>query len=81
MVCVCVTHKLKCLGVTLTHQNSMHRKIKSRSIQGMPEWVWSKPSPLLSKNTDSKIHWIIILPIVLYVCVCEMWNFILRKHT
>jgi hypothetical protein len=68
----------KYLGTTLTDQNSIQERIKSRlklrnacyhSVQNLLS------SSLLSKNL--KIFRIIILPVVLHGC--ETWSLILRE--
>ena len=61
--------EFKCLGTTLTNQNSIREEIKSRfklgnvcyySVQNLSS------SSLLSKNLKIKIYRTIILPVVLY---------------
>ena len=61
--------EFKCLGTTLTNQNSIQEEIKSRlksgnaccySVQNLLS------SRLLSRNLKIKIHRTIILPVVLY---------------
>ena len=63
--------EFKCLGATLTNQNSVQEEIKSRlklgnaccySVQNLLS------SRLLSKNLKIKIYRTIILPVVLYGC-------------
>jgi hypothetical protein len=72
--------EFKYLGRTLTNQNSIQEKIKSRL---KPENACSLSalnllcSRLLSKNLKIKIHRIIILPVVLYSC--EIWSLTLRE--
>ena len=64
--------EFKCLGTTLTNQNSIQEEIKSRLRSGnacyhsMQSLFFSR---LLSKNLKTKIYRTIILPVVLYVCV------------
>jgi len=69
------------LGTTLTNQNSIQEKIKSRlksrnacyhSVQNLVYFC------SLSKNMKIKIHRIIILSVVLYGC--EIWSLTLRKE-
>ena len=73
--------EFKYLGTTLTDQNSIAEKIKSRlrsgnacyySVQNLLSFR------LLSKNLKIKIYRIIILPIVLYGC--ETWSLTLREE-
>jgi len=73
--------EFKCLGRTLTNQNSIAEEIKSRlrlgnacyhSVQNL------LPSKLLSKNLKIKIYRTIILPIVLYGC--KTWSLTLREE-
>jgi len=70
------------LGTTLTNQNSLAEKIKSRlrsgnacchSVQNLLS------SRLLSKNLTIKIYRTIILPVVLYGC--ETWSLKLREES
>ena len=70
----------KCLGTTLTNQNSIQEEIKSRlkSVNDCYHSVWNiLSSSLLSKNLKIKIYRTIILPVVLYGC--ETWSLILRE--
>jgi hypothetical protein len=73
--------QFKCLGTTLTNQNSIHEEIKSRwksgnacyhSVQNLLS------TSLLSKNVKIKIYRTIILPVVLYGC--ESWSPTLREE-
>jgi hypothetical protein len=73
--------QFKYLGETLTNQNSIHDKIKSRlksgnacyhSVQNLLFFS------LLSKNVKVKIYRTVILPVVL--CGCETWSLKLRKE-
>jgi hypothetical protein len=73
--------EFKCVGTTITNQNSIQEEIKSRlksenacclSVQNL------LPSSLLSNNLNIKIYRIIILPIVL--CWCETWSLTLREE-
>jgi len=73
--------EFKCLGTTLTHQNSIPEEIKSRlrlgnacyhSVQNLLS------SRLLSRNLKIKAYRTIILPVVLYGC--ETWSLILREE-
>ena len=75
--------QFKCLGTTLTDQNSIQEEIKSRlksrnacchSVQNVLS------SSLLYKNIKIKIYRIIILPVVLYVYRCEIWSLTLREE-
>ena len=66
----------KCLGTTLTIQNSIPEEIMSRLVSGnvcyhSVQNLWSYR--LLSKNLKIKIYSTIILPYVLYWC--ETWSF------
>ena len=63
-----MVEEMKCLGTTLTYQNSIQEEIKSRlksenggyfSVQSLLS------SSLLSKNLKIKIYRTIILPVVL----------------
>jgi len=73
--------EFKYLGTTLTNQNSIAEKIKSRlrsenacyhSVQNLLS------SRLLSKNLKIKIYRTITLPVVLYGC--ETWSLTLREE-
>jgi len=69
------------LGTTLTNQNCIHEKIKSRLKSGnacyhLVQNVLS--SNLLSKNIKIRIHRNIILPVGLYGC--ETWSLKLREE-
>ena len=73
--------EFKYLGTTLTNQNSIAEKIKSRvrignvcyhAVQNLLS------SRLLSKNLKIKIYRTIILPVVLYGC--ETWSLTLREE-
>jgi hypothetical protein len=73
--------EFKYLGTTLTKWHSIHEQIKSRlklgntcyhSVQNLSSFR------LLSKNTKIKVHWTIILPVVLYGC--ETWSLILWEE-
>jgi hypothetical protein len=63
--------KLKYLGRTVTNQNSIHRKIKSKLNL-------DNASRLVSENAKMKIYKTIILPVILYGC--ETWFLILREE-
>ena len=72
--------EVKCLGTTLTNQNSIQEEIKSslksgnacyHSVQNLLS------SSLLSKNLKIKIYRTMILHIVLYEC--ETWSLTLRE--
>jgi hypothetical protein len=67
--------EFKCLGITLTNQNTIQKKIKSRlksgnaccySVQNLVS------SSFLPKNIKIKLHRTKILPVVLYGC--ETWS-------
>jgi len=73
--------EFRCVGTTLTVQNSIQEEIKSRlklgnafyhSVQNLLS------SRLLSKNLKIKIYRTIILPVVLYGC--ETWSLTLREE-
>jgi len=73
--------EFKCLGTTLTNQNSFAEEIKSRlrsgnacchSVQNLLS------SRLLYKNLKIKIYRTIILPVVLYGC--ETWSLTLQEE-
>jgi len=68
--------ELKCLGTTLTNQNSIQEEIKSRLKSGIACYRWVQnllSSRLLSKNIRIKIYGTITSPVVLYGC--ETWSF------
>jgi hypothetical protein len=63
--------KFKYLGITLTDENCIHEKIKSRLISGNACYHSVQSllsSHLLSRNVKVKIYKTIILPVVLYGC-------------
>jgi hypothetical protein len=64
--------EFKCLGTTVTNQNCIHEKIKSKLNLG------NDGSRLLSKNIKIKIHKTVILPVVLYGR--ETWSLTLREE-
>jgi hypothetical protein len=73
--------QFKYLGTTLTNQNSIHEKIKSRLKSGNACYHSVQnllSSSLLSKNVKIKIYRTIILPVVLYGC--EGWSLTLREE-
>jgi hypothetical protein len=73
--------KFKYLGTTLTDQNCMQEKIKSRLNLGNACYHLVQSllsSCLLSRNVKVKIYKPIILPVVLYGC--ETWSLRLRKE-
>jgi hypothetical protein len=73
--------KLKYLGTTLTGQNCVREKIKSRlnSEKACYHSVESLlSSRLLSRNLKDKIHKTIIPPVILYGC--EPWSLTLREE-
>jgi len=58
--------KFKCLGTTLTHQNSIQEEIKSRLKSGNACYHSVQnllSSSLLSKNLNIKIHRTTLLPV------------------
>jgi len=76
-----MVEQFRCLGTTLTNQNSVQEESKSRlkswnacyhSVQKLLS------SNLLSKNVKIKIYRTIILPLVLYGC--EIWSLTLREE-
>jgi hypothetical protein len=70
--------KFKYLGTTLTNQNDIHDKIKSRLNSGNACYysVQNLLSSHISKNLKIKIHKTVILPFVL--CGCKTWSLTLR---
>ena len=71
----------KCLGTTLTNQNSIQGKIKRRMNSGNACYHSAQDllsSNFLSKNLKIKIHRTIILPVVLYGC--GIWSLTLREE-
>jgi hypothetical protein len=71
--------EFKCLGTTLTNQNSIHEEIKSRlklgnachhSVQNLLS------SSLLSKDTKIRVYRTVVLPVVYG---CETWSVTLRE--
>ena len=73
--------QFKCLGTTLTNQNSSQVEIKSRLKSGNACYHSVRNllcSSLLSKNIKIKIHRTIILPVVLYGR--ETWSLTLREE-
>ena len=73
--------ELKCVGTTLTHQNSIPEEIKSRLNSGYACYHSVQnilSSSLTSKNFKIKIHITIILPVVLYGC--DTWSLTLREE-
>jgi hypothetical protein len=73
--------EFKCLGTTLTDQNSIQDAIKSRlkSVNACYHLLQNLLSSiLLSKNLKMKIYRTIILPLVLYGC--ETWSLTLREE-
>ena len=73
--------EFKCLGTTLTNQNSIQEEIKSRLKLGNACYYSVQnllSSSLLSKNLKIKIYRTRILPVVLYGC--ETWSLTLREE-
>jgi uncharacterized protein (UPF0332 family) len=72
--------QFKYFGTTVTEQNSIQEKIKSKLRSGNACYhsVQNLSSRLLSKNIKPKIHSTIILPVVLYEC--ETGSLTLRKE-
>ena len=73
--------EFKCLGTTLTNQNSIAEEIKSRLMSGNACYHSVRnplSSRLLSKNLKIKIYRTIILPVILYGC--ESWSLTLREE-
>jgi hypothetical protein len=73
--------KFKYLGMTLTNQNDIHDKIKSRLNSGNACYHSVQnllSSCLISKNLKNKIYKTVILPVVLYGC--ETWSPTLREE-
>jgi hypothetical protein len=73
--------KFKYLGTTLTDQNHMHEKIKSRLNSGNASCHSVQSllsSRLLSRKLKVKIYKTTILPVVLYGC--ETWSLLLREE-
>ena len=73
--------EFKYLGTTLTNQNSIAEKIKSRLKSGNACYHSVQnllSSRLLSINLKIKIYRTVILPVVLYGC--ETWSLTLREE-
>ena len=73
--------EFRCLGITLTNQNSIQKEIKSRLKLGNACYHSEQnllSSSLLSKNLKINIYRTIILPVVLYEC--ETWPVTLREE-
>jgi len=71
----------KCLGTTLTNQDSIQEEIKSRMKSGIACYYSVQnllSSSLLFKNIKIKIYRNIISPVVLYGY--ETWSFTLREE-
>jgi len=76
-----MVEKFKCMGTTLTNQNSIAEEIKSRLKSGNACYHLVQnllSSRLLSKNLKIKIYRTIILPVVLYGC--ETWSLTLWEE-
>jgi sorting nexin-29 len=73
--------KFKYLGMTLTNQNDIHDKIKSRLNSGNACYYSVQnllSSHLISKNLKIKIYKTVILPVVPYRC--KTWSLTLREE-
>ena len=73
--------EFKCLGTTLTNQNSIQEEIKSRLMSGNVCYHSVQnllSSSLLSKNTHIKIYRTVVLPVA--ECGCEIWSLTLREE-
>jgi hypothetical protein len=73
--------RFKCLGVTLTNQNSVYEEIKSRLKSGNACYHSVQnllPSSLLTKSVKTKIYRTIILSVVVYGC--ETWALTLKEE-
>jgi hypothetical protein len=73
--------QFKYLGKTVTYQNSISEEVKGRLKSGtachhMVQNLLS--SSLLSRNLKIKIHWTIILPVVVYGC--ETWSLTVSEN-
>ena len=71
----------RCLGTTLTNQNSIQEEIKNKLKRGNACFHSVQnllSSSLLSRNLKIKIYRTIILPIVLYAC--KSWSLTLREE-
>jgi hypothetical protein len=72
--------QFKCLGTTLTNQNSISEEIESRLRSGNACYhsvQYLLSSRLLSKNLKIKMYRTIILRVVFYGC--ETWSLTLRE--
>ena len=79
--CTAREEEFKYLGTTLTNQNSVQVKIKSRLKSGNACYHLVHnllSSSLLSKNFKINIYRTITLPVVLYGC--ETWSLTLREE-
>jgi hypothetical protein len=73
--------EFKCLGATLTDQNSIQEQIKSGLKSGNSCYYSVQnrlSSRLLSRYVNIKIYRTIILPVVL--CWCKTWSLTLREE-
>ena len=73
--------EFKCLGTTLTNQNSIQEEIKSRLKLGHACYYSVQnllSSSLLSKKLKIEVYRTIILLVVLYGC--ETWSLTLREE-
>jgi len=76
-----MVEEFKCLGTTITNQNSIQEDIKGRLKSGNASYHLVQnllSSRLLSKNTQIKRDRTISLPVVLYGC--ETWSLTMREE-
>ena len=79
--CTAKAEEFEYLGTTLTNQNSIQEKIKSRLKSGNACYHLVQnllSSSLLSKNLKIKVYRTITLAVVLYGC--EMWSLTPREE-
>jgi hypothetical protein len=67
----CINIYVLYLGTTITNQNYIQEKIKSRLISGNAFHYSMNNLSVLPENTMIKIHGTVILPFVMYGC--ETW--------